>query len=114
MKIRSISRWLEREDVVLQFDGGVEIPAVQSSATGRFYFKDGRGRTRTIDVIGRRGSETYVLDAFGNRKDFKTSNELLRHLEEETGPAPRGRVVVVDQLGAQFVYALEPDEGAGE
>jgi len=112
MKIKTIARWSGRADVVLQFDGGVEIPATWTSAAGRIYFYDGRGQERTLDVIGHLPNERYVLDAFRNRRDFNTSADLLRHLEEQTGPAPRGRVRVVDQVGAQFVYAL--DEGAGE
>jgi hypothetical protein len=116
MKIRFVSKWSEVEDVVLVFDGGVEIPAVQASATGRFYFKDGHGRTRTIDVVGSRGEEKYILDAFGEKSMcFNSSGDLIRHLEEETGPAPRGRVVIVDQVGSTFVYASVPHtEGTGE
>jgi hypothetical protein len=112
MKIKTIARWSGRADVVLQFDGGVEIPATWTSAAGRIYFYDGRGQERTLDVVGCPPNERYVLDAFRGRRDFDTSADLLRYLEEETGPAPRGRVMIVDQVGGQMVYAL--DERAGQ
>jgi hypothetical protein len=116
MEIKTIARWSGWADVVLRFDNGVEIPAKWTSAAGRIYFYDGRGRERTLDVIGCPPNERYVLDAFRGRRDFDTSADLLRYLEEETGPAPRGRAQIVGQVGAQFVYACVPhdDKGAGE
>jgi hypothetical protein len=113
MQIRRIARWSEREDIILCFDGGVEIPAVQAAATGRIYFYDGRGCRRTLDITD---AGTLVLDAFQKRRDFKDPSDFLAYIEAETGPAPRGRATIVGQVGAEFVYALSPATtgGSGE
>jgi hypothetical protein len=114
--VRRIASWNEREDVALVFPGGREIPAVQSTGTGRIHFHDGTGRPRTLDIVTdeRRGVEVIVLDfAYRPHRDevagicFRDPGDLLRHLEAEGGPAiPSGPVVVIDQLGGTLVYGV--------